>query len=73
MDWDGVACSSPLRSMALRAPRGVRRAEQPTIARRLAEFETTFSGQPCSTGAEGALNAAGERLSRRLKGPSKPC
>ena len=59
------ACSLPLRGTARCGPRG--RAlglSQPTVARRLAEFETTFGGPTLFDRLpEGAhLNAAGERL-----------
>jgi DNA-binding transcriptional LysR family regulator len=65
MDWDGVRVFLAVaRHGSLRAAGRALGLSQPTIARRLAEFETTFGGPTLFDRLpEGAhLNAAGERL-----------
>jgi DNA-binding transcriptional LysR family regulator len=65
MDWDGVRVFLAVaRHGSLRAAGRVLGLSQPTVARRLAEFETTFGGPTLFDRLpEGAhLNAAGERL-----------
>ena len=65
MDWDGVRVFLAVaRQGSLRAAGRALGLSQPTVARRLAEFETTFGGPPLFDRLpEGAhLNAAGERL-----------
>ena len=65
MDWDGVRVFLAVaRHGSLRAAGRALGLSQPTVARRLAEFETTFGGPTLFDRLpEGAhLNAAGERL-----------
>jgi DNA-binding transcriptional LysR family regulator len=65
MDWDGVRVFLAVaRHGSLRAAGRSLGLSQPTVARRLAEFETTFGGPTLFDRLpEGAhLNAAGERL-----------
>ena len=65
MDWDGVRVFLAVaRNSSLRAAGRALGLSQPTVARRLAEFETTFGGPTLFDRLpEGAhLNAAGERL-----------
>lgn len=65
MDWDGVRVFLAVaRQGSLRAAGRTLGLSQPTIARRLAEFEATFGGPTLFDRLpEGAhLNAAGERL-----------
>jgi DNA-binding transcriptional LysR family regulator len=65
MDWDGVRVFLAVaRHGSLRAAGRTLGLSQPTVARRLAEFETTFGGPTLFDRLpEGAhLNAAGERL-----------
>lgn len=65
MDWDSVRVFLAVaRHGSLRAAGRVLGLSQPTVARRLAEFETTFGGPTLFDRLpEGAhLNAAGERL-----------
>jgi DNA-binding transcriptional LysR family regulator len=65
MDWDGVRVFLAVaRHGSLRAAGRALGLSQPTIARRLAEFEATFGGPTLFDRLpEGAqLNAAGERL-----------
>ena len=65
MDWDDVRVFLAIaRHGSLRAAGRVLGLSQPTIARRLAAFETTFGGPTLFDRLpEGArLNAAGERL-----------
>ena len=65
MDWDGVRVFLAVaRHGSLRAAGRALGLSQPTIARRLAEFEATFGGPTLFDRLpEGAhLNAVGERL-----------
>jgi DNA-binding transcriptional LysR family regulator len=65
MDWDGVRVFLAIaRHGSLRAAGRALGLSQPTVARRLAEFEATFGGLPLFDRVPGGahLNAAGERL-----------
>ena len=76
MDWDGVRVFLAVaRHGSLRAAGRALGLSQPTIARRLAEFEATFGGPPCSTGyPKGRTSTpSANGWSRQPKGPSKPC
>ena len=51
MDWDDVRVFLAVaRKGSMRAAGRALGLSQPTIARRLAAFEATFGGRPCSTG-----------------------
>ncbi len=78
MDWDGVRVfPAGSRGRARCVPRDARFGlSQPTIARRLADFEATFGGPTLFDRLpEGAhLNAAGQRLVAAAESASsRPC
>lgn len=76
MDWEGVRVFLAIaRHGSLRAAGRALGLSQPTIARRLAEFEATFGGSilfdRLPEGRTSTRSANG--WSRRPKGPSRPC